>query len=200
MTGKVMTYMPLLALPLIAGGWVAVNGMLGTCAMCTSIMDRITGGSSAKTAVVSDESAALGESVHGLSAQTLTGETVSFKQFAGKPMLITFWATWCPPCRQQRSILADAQAELEDKVTVVSVSVDDTAAVARGYIQRNGAIGEELIVSSDLANHFNVTSIPTLVFVDADGRVHDVAAGVHRAQEIRSKLAKLGGPKLASAQ
>jgi len=203
MSGKVMSYLPLLALPLLVGGWVVVNGTLRTCPMCTSIMDAVTGRGSADaeaTESSANQSAALGEPVYGLSAQSLKGETVSLKQFAGKPMLIDFWATWCPPCRQQREILAGMQKELDGNVTVVAVSVDDSATDALKYVNQKGAIGQELYVSSDLQKRFNVASIPTLVFVDAEGRVHEVESGVHRAKEIRAKLEKLGGAELARAQ
>lgn len=198
MSGKAMSFLPLLVLPLLAVGWVVVNGTLGTCPMCVSIMDSVTGGSTAESA--SEMSTPQGEPVYDLSAQTLKGETVNLKQFAGKPIVIDFWATWCQPCRQQRDILSGMQQELAGKATVLAVSVDDRASDALKYVKDKGAVGQELLMSSDLANRFAFTAIPTMAFIDADGRVHEVSSGVHSSSEILSKLKKLSGPELARAE
>jgi cytochrome c biogenesis protein CcmG/thiol:disulfide interchange protein DsbE len=194
MSAKVMSFLPLLALPLVAGGWVVVNGMLGTCPMCTTIMESVTGTSSATVASIE------GESVFDLSAASLDGQPVALKEFSGKPMLIDFWATWCYPCRQQREILAGMQDELRDKVTVLAVSMDDEVSAVRSHLAESGAIGEELFFSDSLKQRFDVQSIPMLVFVDAEGRVHSIDVGVHDADEIRAKVSKLAGPALASAE
>lgn len=194
MSAKVMSFLPLLVLPLVAGGWVVVNGMLGTCHLCTSIMESVTGKSSTTPAV------AQGQSVFGLSATSLDGQPVALKAFAGKPMLIDFWATWCYPCRQQREILAEMQDELHGKVTVLAISVDDEVSAVRSHLAKSGAIGEELFFSDSLEQRFDVQTIPMLVFIDAEGQIQSIDVGVHDADEIRAKVSKLGGPILASVE
>lgn len=200
MSGKVMSFLPLLVLPLLLGGWVVVNGTLGTCPMCVTIMDSVTGGGAEKSASAGEAFAPTGEPIYDLSAQTLKGETVSFKQFAGKPILIDFWASWCGPCREQRDILAKMQNKLAGKATVVAVSMDEQASVALTYVKDHGAVGQELHVSNDLVGRFNFNAIPTMVFVGAEGRVHSVESGVHSERAILAKLEKLSTPELARAQ
>src|ERR1019366_7246144 len=51
--------------------------------------------------------------------------TVSLNQFQGKPVVLNFWATWCPPCIQEMPSLVQLQKQLGDKVTILAVSEDD---------------------------------------------------------------------------
>jgi peroxiredoxin len=50
--------------------------------------------------------------------------TVRLSQFRGKPVLLNFWATWCPPCVQEVPSLVALQQQMGDKVTVLAVSMD----------------------------------------------------------------------------
>ncbi len=51
-------------------------------------------------------------------------KTVQLSQFRGKPVLLNFWATWCPPCVQEVPALVALQQQMGDKVTIVAVSMD----------------------------------------------------------------------------
>ena len=50
--------------------------------------------------------------------------TVSLAQFRGKPVVLNFWATWCPPCIEEMPSLVQMQKELGDQVIVLAVSED----------------------------------------------------------------------------
>ena len=60
-----------------------------------------------------------------------------------KLVIVDFWATWCGPCRMLSPLLDEVEAEMEDKVVVVKVNVDD---------------------ADEIAMRYRIMSIPTLLF------------------------------------
>jgi cytochrome c biogenesis protein CcmG/thiol:disulfide interchange protein DsbE len=51
-------------------------------------------------------------------------KTVTLSKYEGKPILLNFWATWCPPCVEEMPSLVQLQQRLKGKVTVIAVSTD----------------------------------------------------------------------------
>lgn len=51
-------------------------------------------------------------------------KTVTLSQFKGKPVLLNFWATWCPPCVEEMPSMVELQKQLGDKVIILAVSTD----------------------------------------------------------------------------
>lgn len=51
-------------------------------------------------------------------------KTVSLSQFRGKPVVLNFWATWCPPCVEEVPSIVAMQKQMGDKVVVLAVSID----------------------------------------------------------------------------
>lgn len=104
--------------------------------------------------------------------KTLSGETISSKDFFnnGKPIIISFWATWCKPCLNELSAFSD---EFEDwyeetGVKIIAVSIDDTRASARVKSLVSGKdwpFEVYLDQNQDLKRALNVVNIPhTFVF------------------------------------
>src|SRR3546814_8715204 len=64
---------------------------------------------------------------------TLDRGTTSLSAMSGKPMVVNLWATWCPPCRREMPVLADAQARRSD-VTFAFVYQGESENVIRAYL------------------------------------------------------------------
>src|SRR5580700_3012813 len=57
--------------------------------------------------------------------QDLNGNVVSTAQWPGKVVILNFWATWCPPCREEIPVLIELAKKYKDNLLIVGVSVDD---------------------------------------------------------------------------
>ncbi len=62
-------------------------------------------------------------------------KTVTLSQYSGKPILLNFWATWCPPCIEEMPSLVQLQQRMQGKVTVIAVSTDVDDAAYHRFIQ-----------------------------------------------------------------
>ena len=60
-------------------------------------------------------------------------KTVRLSQLRGKPVLLNFWATWCPPCVQETPALVALQQQLGDKVVILAVSMDEDADAYKAF-------------------------------------------------------------------
>jgi len=181
------TAIALAAIPGAIAAYVAIAGTTGFCPTCTGLMDSVLGRTTAAATT------GFPETLAGLKATTLTGEMVALDSFVGKPVILDFWATWCPPCNAERAILSSMHDELQGKVHVVALSVDTVSPEAvQDHITKSGH-GEknDLMDSAGVAQAFGVTGIPTLVFVDATGKVRKVVTGVQSADDLRREIAAL---------
>ncbi len=64
-------------------------------------------------------------------------KSITLSQFRGKPVVLNFWATWCPPCVQEMPSLVQLQKQLGDKVVIVAVSTDVDADAYKKFVAKN---------------------------------------------------------------
>jgi cytochrome oxidase Cu insertion factor (SCO1/SenC/PrrC family) len=107
-------------------------------------------------------------------AFTLTstdGRQVSLASLAGKPAVINFWATYCPPCRAEMPLL-QRQVTSQSGVQLVLVNEGDSSRAARDFLDSLG-IHQPALLDSDLSigHAYGAIALPTTVFVRADGTI-----------------------------
>lgn len=102
------------------------------------------------------------------------GSPISNSDFNGQAMVVTFFATWCPPCRQEAPILA----ALHDKYggedfTVLGISVDQGGPrQVRGFMNETGINYPVAMSAPDTPKNFgDVFGVPTSFLVDSQGRI-----------------------------
>jgi thiol-disulfide isomerase/thioredoxin len=117
------------------------------------------------------------------------GDRLVLSDLRGRPAFLDFWASWCPPCREQHRNLTEIAQRYGDRIAVVGILVDDTPGNALRWLEAQGAlyptVREEKGVLAE-AFWIPATGLPHMALLDAEGRLvwHQVgasAAGVPTA-------------------
>ena len=100
------------------------------------------------------------------------GHTVSLSAQRGHPVLLNFWATWCPPCVDEVPSLEDLARRIDGTdLRMLAVSVDDDWNAIRRFFVKGSAMGVLLDTSHDIPKKFGTTAYPETFLIDAAGRV-----------------------------
>ena len=94
---------------------------------------------------------------------------ISLKDFAGKPVVINFWATWCGPCKYEQPVLDLASRQFKD-VVFIGIVFEDTEANTRKYLQDTGTPYIHLYdPRSTVAVDYGVSGVPETYFINRQG-------------------------------
>lgn len=130
---------------------------------------------------------ATGESVADTTFTLLEGGSMALGDLGGTPIVLNFFAEWCPPCVTEMPAFEAVHQELGDQVAFVGLDVRDSVDRGREIVERTGvtyAIGRD--PSGEIFQSFDAVNMPTTVFIDADGVVVSSHAGALDADELRS--------------
>jgi len=121
----------------------------------------------------------------------LDGKKVSLETFAGKVVVISFWATWCPPCRMELPVLERIQIAGKGQIQVVAINTED-----RDVFRHAAKILKDLTMKltndeSDRAfNAYGVKGLPHLIVIGKDLRIISVREG-YGPEELDAVAAEL---------
>jgi thiol-disulfide isomerase/thioredoxin len=106
-----------------------------------------------------------------------TGKRVSFADYAGVPIVLNFWASWCPPCRDELPELVRF-ARMHPELVVIGVVYEDAPSQARRLRELTGATFPNLSdPRGELAERLGLQHMPTTFYLDADHRAVAFIAG-----------------------
>jgi peroxiredoxin len=115
------------------------------------------------------------------SLYNLAGEKVSLKDFRGRPVLLNFWATYCPPCRYEMPFIQEVYEDPDwqtSGLVILAVNTGDSRAEVVEFMEDNGLTFEVLLDSAtNVAIAYNIRAIPTTLFLDEDGIIHHIDVG-----------------------
>ncbi|MEO0288931.1 MAG: TlpA disulfide reductase family protein [candidate division WOR-3 bacterium] len=117
--------------------------------------------------------------------ETVNGDTLKLKNLTGKVVLIDFWATWCPPCRNSIPFLVQLYNKYEkDGLVIIGVNVNERFEQMKGFLEKENVTYRIGYMHQDLASLYQVSGIPTFVIFDKKGNLVKKQVGYDPALDI----------------
>ncbi|MFM9326995.1 redoxin domain-containing protein [Paenibacillus mesotrionivorans] len=109
----------------------------------------------------------------------LEGGRRSLGDWSGKPLVLSFWGTFCPPCTEEMPALQNQAAKwAEQGVGVVGMNLGENAVTVRSFIQQYGIRFPIYMDVDDIVRKaYGVNQYPTTFFIRPDGRIHKIIMG-----------------------
>lgn len=127
------------------------------------------------------------------SLTTFQGETVAWNGLRGQVVVINFWASWCPPCREEAAYLERTWRKYRDRgVVFIGVDYADTKKEALAYIDEfditypNGPD-----IGTRISQAYRIRGVPETFFVDKQGQLRGVHIGPLYPPQLDEKIEEL---------
>jgi len=120
---------------------------------------------------------------------------VNLSDFLGKGVVLNFWASWCPPCREEMPHFDKLSKEYGDVVFMMVDLTDgsrETKEKAFSYIEESGySFDIYFDLDGSAARTYRIQSIPTTVFVDKEGNISYKKIGAISESQLKSNIEKI---------
>jgi len=123
----------------------------------------------------------------------LDGNPTQLSELEGKPVVLNFWASWCPPCKAEMPYFDNAYKEIGDDVHFLMVDLVDgfneTVATGSRYIEQEGYTFPVYFDTEGEAGYaYGVRAIPMTLFIDKDGYIITSVHGMIEEETLRENI------------
>ncbi|MDM5317683.1 TlpA disulfide reductase family protein [Fictibacillus sp. b24] len=137
-----------------------------------------------------------GSKAHDFSLKTLDGKQIQLNDYRGKKVILNFWATWCPPCREEMPEMQKFYSDYKDKnVEILAVNL----AYAETKKEKVGEFVEKYDLSFPIpldeknttGKQYRAVSIPTSYFIDENGNITNFHIGPMDYEFMKAEIIKM---------
>lgn len=124
-----------------------------------------------------------------MTLKAVDGPPVTLADSAGRPTVINTWATWCPPCRREMPLLAEA-ARAQPEVRFIFANQGEDPAKIRAYLAREKLQLPNVVLDTAMAipRHYGAVGVPMTLFVRSDGSLAGHHTGEISPEQLKAKL------------
>ena len=135
----------------------------------------------------------IGQAAPDFELKTVDGQVYKLSDLKGKPVLINFFATWCPPCRAEMPLLEETYKQYKDQgFVVLAVNLNESDVVITSFQQKLGLTFPIVVDKSDAVSRaYDIVPLPTSYFVDREGVVRGLWKGEIRKPQLEELLKKI---------
>lgn len=104
-------------------------------------------------------------------AKDVSGNTVSLSDYRGHVVLVEFWATWCPPCRELTPELNKIYEKYKDKGFVILALTPESTGTVKDYIKEHEVKYPVFIVARETIKQYGIIGIPVSFLINREGAI-----------------------------
>ena len=123
-----------------------------------------------------------------ISLRDTNGNETTLSELRGRPVIVNFWATWCPPCRAEMPAMQRAYMDYADEKVIIlavnSINQDSLPAVKQFVDEFDITFPVLLDTQGIAANTYQISSLPTTFFIGKDGIISEVVIGGPMAEAL----------------
>lgn len=131
----------------------------------------------------------VGQGAPALTLTNTAGQRISLADYKGQGIVLNFWATYCPPCKKEMPLLADAQTE---DIAVITVNVGEPTRLVNQFLQNKQlSLSTLLDRKEEVYTLYQVTNLPTTFFINEKGEIDDKVIGEINEQLLKEKIEQI---------
>ena len=112
-------------------------------------------------------------------AMQINGKPAQLSSYRGKPLLLHFWASWCPICKFEEGSISKLVSNSNLQILTIAFQSGSTSEVKEFMMQRNLSSWPVIVDQEGvLAKKYGVTGVPATFFIDANGQIHSKTMGL----------------------
>lgn len=123
---------------------------------------------------------------------TTTGEQLQLSSQLGQPVVLNFWASWCPPCRAEIPYFEKASVKYNGLAAIWGIDQGEPPSVVTDFGAAMG-VTYPLLLDQDSAinRQYGIAALPTTVFVGADGVIQEVYTGIVNQAVLEDRIERM---------
>jgi cytochrome c-type biogenesis protein len=119
------------------------------------------------------------------------GEPLTLSELEGRPVILNFWASWCPPCIAEMPDFERVNQAAGDRITILGINFQDDPGLTASLAVETGVTYRLVRDPKGLIfGEFDGVGMPTTVFIDASGSIRETVTGQMSEAQLRDKIAE----------